>query len=90
MRAGFIIELSRLVYLRLNRERKGLEEAKDNTKGLLALIDRLYSAQYDFREYSTVVIIASGFGITGHILYIKDLITGNLYYTVQTQCIFLV
>ena len=45
-------------------------------------IDRPYRALYVFREYRTVVIITSGVGITGHMPYVRDLITGSLYYEV--------
>ena len=57
---------------------------------LHTFIDRPYSALYSFREYGTVIMLASGIGIAGHMLYIKDLIRGYNSYKVQTCCILVV
>ena len=89
-RAGFTTELSRLAHIRLNREGKGLEGKKYDARGLLAFVDGPYGAPHDFGEYGTVVMIASGLGIAGHMPYIKDLIKGNLYCTVRTRRVFLI
>jgi NAD(P)H-flavin reductase len=41
---------------------------------LRAFIDGPYGARYGFGEYGTVVMLASGIGIAGHMPYVKDLI----------------
>lgn len=53
-------------------------------------IDGPYGAPHGFGEYGTVVMIASGVGIAGHMPYIKDLITGHLNWEVRTQRVLLV
>jgi predicted ferric reductase len=87
-RAGFTAELSRLVHNKLNKE--GLGEVAHAEEGLLAFIDGPYGAPHGFGQYGTVVMIASGIGIAGHMPYIKDLITGNLNCEVRTQRVVLV
>jgi predicted ferric reductase len=43
-------------------------------KVLRAFIDGPYGGQYNFGDYGTVIMLASGIGIAGHMPYIKDLI----------------
>lgn len=57
---------------------------------LRALIDGPYGAPHEFGEYGTVVMIASGIGIAGHLPYIKDLIRGYNGCEVRTRRILLV
>lgn len=90
-RAGFTGELSRLVHDKLNRGALGEPtDAAEGLPGLLAFIDGPYGAPHGFGRYGTVIMIASGIGIAGHMPYIKDLITGNLNCEVRTQRLVLV
>jgi len=57
---------------------------------LRAFIDGPYGTPHDFGEYGTVVMIASGIGIAGHMPYIKDLIRGYNSCEVRTRRILLV
>ncbi|KAH6664015.1 hypothetical protein B0J14DRAFT_682547, partial [Halenospora varia] len=42
---------------------------------LRAFIDRPFGVRHDFRECGTVIMIATGIGIAGHIPYIKELVS---------------
>lgn len=66
------------------------ELSRHLNKDLLAFIDGPYSAHHDFGQYGTVVMLATGIGIAGHIPYIKDLISGYNNCTVKTRRIRLV
>ena len=57
---------------------------------LCAFIDGPYSALYNFGEYRTVIMFTSGIRITGHMLYIKDLILAYNNCEAQTRHVFLV
>ncbi|KAG0645010.1 Ferric-chelate reductase 2, partial [Hyphodiscus hymeniophilus] len=59
-------------------------------QNLLAFIDGPYGVNYDFGEYGTVIMIATGIGIAAHIPFIKDLISGYNSCTVKTRRIRLV
>lgn len=61
------------------------ELSRHLNKDLLAFIDGPYSAHHDFGQYGTVVMLATGIGIAGHIPYIKDLISGYNNCTVKTR-----
>lgn len=64
--------------------------SRRSDKVLRAFIDGPYRTPHDFGEYGTVVMIASGIGIAGHMPYIKDLIRGYNSCEVQTRRILLV
>ena len=57
---------------------------------LRAFIDGPYGAPHSFGEYGTVVMLASGIGIAGHMPYIKDLIRGYNSCEVRTRRILVV
>jgi predicted ferric reductase len=63
---------------------------RHTNKTLRAFIDRPYRIQHKFSDYGTVIMFATGIGIAGHILYIKDLISGYNNYEVRTRRILLV
>lgn len=65
-----------------------LDEQKD--KSLLAFIDGPYSVRHNFGSYGTVIMLATGIGIAGHILYIKDLVSGYNNCEVETRRIRLI
>jgi predicted ferric reductase len=93
VRTGFTAGLSQLAHQGLAHKKldeRGLDNDGYAAKDFLAFIDGPYGAPHGFGEYGTVVMIASGIGIAGHMSYIRDLITGNLNCTVQTQRVFLV
>jgi predicted ferric reductase len=54
-------------------------------KPLRAFIDGPYGVRHDFGEYGTVIMLATGIGIAGHIPYIKELISGYNNCEVKTQ-----
>ncbi|KFY69538.1 hypothetical protein V496_00158 [Pseudogymnoascus sp. VKM F-4515 (FW-2607)] len=56
----------------------------------LAFIDGPYGLEYDFGEYKTVLMFATGIGIAGHLLYIRDLLTGYNDCTVNTRRVILI
>ncbi|KAH8674404.1 hypothetical protein BGZ60DRAFT_403841 [Tricladium varicosporioides] len=86
------------------RDRKGLtisllvksragftaELDRHTNKCLRAFIDGPYGSQHDFGEYGTVIMIATGIGIAGHIPYIKELISGYNNCEVKTRRIRLI
>ena len=88
-RAGFTGELSRRAE-NSRLEQKGLRKGKHEAEDLLAFIDGPYGTPHNFGEYGTVVMIASGTGIAGHMPYIKDLIIGNINCEVRTRRVFLI
>jgi predicted ferric reductase len=63
---------------------------RHTNKELLAFIDGPYGIQHRFGDYGTVIMLATGIGIAGHIPYIKDLISGYNNCEVRTRRILLV
>jgi predicted ferric reductase len=63
---------------------------RNANKPLRAYIDGPYGARHDFSEYGTVIMFATGIGIAGHLLYIKDLITGYNSCLVKTKRILVI
>lgn len=52
---------------------------------LLAFIDGPYGTPYNFGEYGTVIMFATGIGIAGQMPYIKDLVIGYNSCEVRTR-----
>ena len=65
-----------------------LDEHKD--KSLLAFIDGPHGVHYNFGNYGTVIMFATGIGIAGQMPYIKDLISGYNNCAVKTRRIRLI
>jgi predicted ferric reductase len=59
-------------------------------KPLRAYIDGPYGMKYDFGEYGTVIMFATGIGIAAHLPYMKDLIRGYNSCEVMTRRIYLI
>jgi predicted ferric reductase len=59
-------------------------------RSLLAFIDGPYGAPHDLGEYGTVIMLASGIGIAGHMPYIKELISGYNSCEVRTRRVLVV
>jgi NAD(P)H-flavin reductase len=76
----------------LVQRRAGFTAALDRhvKRQLLAFIDGPYSAPHNFGEYGTVVMLASGIGIAGHMPYIKELISGYNSCEVRTRRVLVV
>jgi NAD(P)H-flavin reductase len=74
------------------QRRAGFTAALDRhvKRQLLAFIDGPYSAPHNFGEYGTVVMLASGIGIAGHMPYIKELISGYNSCEVRTRRVLVV
>jgi NAD(P)H-flavin reductase len=59
-------------------------------RSLLAFIDGPYNATHDLGGYGTVVMLASGMGIAGHMPYVKELIHGYNSCEVETRRVLVV
>lgn len=59
-------------------------------KKLVSLIDGPYGLEQNFGEYGTVLMFATGLGIAGHMLYIRDLVSGYNSCDVSTRRIVLI
>jgi NAD(P)H-flavin reductase len=70
------------------RERKGFTAMLANkvtlNQDMVALIDGPYGREVQLREYSTVLLFASGIGIAGLLLYAQQ--TLEEYYAQRTSC----
>ncbi|KFY49967.1 hypothetical protein V495_00403 [Pseudogymnoascus sp. VKM F-4514 (FW-929)] len=59
-------------------------------KKLVSLIDGPYGLEHNFGEYGTVLMFATGLGVAGHMLYIRDLVSGYNSCDVSTRRIVLI
>ncbi|OBT43218.1 hypothetical protein VE00_06389 [Pseudogymnoascus sp. WSF 3629] len=59
-------------------------------KKLVSLIDGPYGLEHNFGEYGTVLMFATGLGIAGHMLYIRELVSGYNSCDVSTRRIVLI
>jgi predicted ferric reductase len=66
---------------------KRLEMMKTSKK---AIIEGPYGSRADFSEFGTVVLFASGIGVVGHLLYIKELIKEKNHYSSKTRDVILI
>lgn len=59
-------------------------------KPLRVFVDGPFGIRHDFGDYGTVVMVATGIGIAGHIPYLKELISGYNSCEVKTRRILLI
>ena len=55
-----------------------------------AWIEGPYGGRFDFREFGTVLMFASGVGILGHLPYMKDLIEQRNRFRIKTRDVLLI
>jgi len=53
-------------------------------------IDRLYRVRYDFSNFRTVLIFATGIGVASHLAYINELVQGYRRCKVKMRWIVLI
>ena len=66
------------------------ELSRNANKTFRAFIDGPFGIPHDFGAYGTVIMIATGIGIAGHMPYLKDLVSGYNSCEVRTRRILLV
>lgn len=66
------------------------ELSRNANKTFRAFIDGPFGIPHDFGAYGTVIMIATGIGIAGHMPYLKDLISGYNSCEVRTRRILLI
>lgn len=64
--------------------------ASTNSTSQLAFIDGPYGQRYNFGEYGTVVMFATGIGIAGQLPFVKELVSGYNNCKVRTRRIVLI
>ncbi|OBT85138.1 hypothetical protein VE02_05625 [Pseudogymnoascus sp. 03VT05] len=66
------------------------ELSRNANKTFRAFIDGPFGIPHDFGAYGTVIMIATGIGIAGHMPYLKDLVSGYNSCEVRTRRILLI
>lgn len=76
----------------LVKSRTGFTRELDRNvnKTLRAFVDGPFGIRHDFGNYGTVIMVATGIGIAGHMPYLKELISGYNSCEVRTRRILLI
>jgi NAD(P)H-flavin reductase len=78
------------VYPATGYTRRLLGASLGGTTQLSAFIEGPYGSGFDLRDFGTVVLLASGMGIVGHLPYIQDLVEDYRHSKTKTRDLLLI